>query len=209
MDPMQQKINELQLKAKQYIYIVLIFIVSLLVLIVLPLLNVGNEAPSLDIPKTRAAWIMFIALRVVISFINVFIYVMFIRQGKSNAISSDNFKEATRLLGKTKVKAITPRSPTKFTTSQYGFKSVGIVGATGFALVALPPIVAYDWKMAATYLFVIVMNVVFGIYQMKVTEAYWSEEYLNWVNYIIESEKVAQIEQKEVNQNVRTQQQDL
>lgn len=202
MDPVQKKINDAQLFVKQYIYIVLVFVVSLAVLIVLPMLNVGNENPTLDLPKNPDAWVMFIALRVVISALNVFIYICFINQGKTLAMNSENYKEANKKLGQTKVKTVTPRSPTKFTATQYGSKSVFIVLATAGALVALPPIIAYDWKMAATYLFVIVTNIVFGVYQMKVTEGYWSDEYLNWVNYIIECEKVATIEQKEVNQNV-------
>lgn len=199
MDPVKTS-QELKLKAKQYIYMVLVGIISLVVLFILPLFNVGNESISFQFPQTRDAWIMYIALRCVISFINVFIYICFVRQGRSNSLKNEDFIKANALLGKYIDTSIKPRSPTKFTGTQYGVKSTMILLASVVALVALPPIVAYDWKMASTYILTLVLSITFGIYQMKITEAYWCEEFPRWVEFTIEQRKAAEKAQKEEEQ---------
>ncbi len=180
MEDETQFIDEFKQKVRQWVFYILIFGLSLVVLIVFPMMGVGNDAPHFNFPTTVAGWIEFISIRLGVSAINVFIYVCFIQQGKLNVCDNENYKEANEILNKTKVKELKPMSPMKFQAKQYGSKSISIILGSSIALVAFPPIIAYDWKMALMYLLTISVSIVFGVYQMKVTEAYWSEEYLRW-----------------------------
>lgn len=180
MENETQLLDEFRQKLRQWVFYILIFALSLVVLIVFPMMGVGNEKPYFNFPTTVAGWIEFISVRVGVATINVFIYICFIQQGKLNVCNCENYIEANKILNKMKIKELKPMSPTRFTARQYGSKSLSIVLGSAIALVAFPPIIAYDWQMALMYLLTISVSIVFGVYQMKVTEAYWSEEYLRW-----------------------------
>ena len=188
MDNQNEVIFNIQQKLKQWIYYLIVFGLSMCIMIVFPMLGVGNDAPSLNLPSTTAGWIEYIAVRAAISTINLFIYICFVQQGKLNVVNHPNYIQANELLDKVKIKEIKPRSPAKFKAKQYGGKSIGIFTSSAFALVAFPPIIAYDWQVAIMYLLTIVMAIFFGLYQMKVTEVYWSEEYLEYAKWIVKEE---------------------
>lgn len=180
--------DTLNQKLKQYFYMTLVAVLSITALVVFPMLGNGNDIPSLNFPKTADGWMIYITLRACTTALNVMIYLSFIKQGELNSAKHPNRIEADKILLGCKNKELTPRSPAQYKAGKYGGKSLGVVASSVLALVALPPIVAYDWRMALTYLFTIIVAIVFGMYEMKDAEAYWCYEYLRYAKYIQEKE---------------------
>lgn len=65
--------------------------------------------------------------------------------------------------------------------------------STALATVALTQAaLSFNWVDMLSYLFTIIMGIVFGILQMKTTEEYWRDEYLRYAKL-----KQDEIEQEE------------
>lgn len=180
---------------RKYFYYLLVFSLSLIVMVIFPMLNPELDSPSLDIPETVSGWIMYITSKTIVSGINVAIFACFVQQGELNSINNENYKKAKEILNKCSNKEYTPISPKKFLLKQYGGKGSSILIVSFVSMVALPPLVVYDWKQAITYLLTIITSVIFGLYQMKVVEAYWCGEYLEY------AEMMKKKEISEVNNN--------
>lgn len=186
---MTQSMDHIQQKLKQWVFYLIVFALSLTVLIVLPMIQTGGDQPYIDLPSTVGGWIEYLSVRIGVSAINLFIYICFLQQGKLNVINHPNYIKAQEMLNTAKVKELKPRSPKVFKARAYGGKSVSLMISSAIALVTFPPVVYYDWRMALIYLMTISVAVCFGIYQMKVSEAYWSEEYLRYAIYVKEREQ--------------------
>ena len=181
--------NILKLNIKKYIYFLLVFVISMTVLIVAPMWQNDLSGFHLKLPNSKSGWLAYIVLRTVVSLLNMLIFACFVHQGELNCAENPNKLEADKILNKCKVKVEKPRSPNAFRAKQYGGKGSSMMIMSFIALVALPPILFYDWKAAISYIFTIIMSIVFGIYQMMVTEAYWGDEYLRYAKMVEESIK--------------------
>ena len=178
-----QERSEFAEKLRQNLYYCLIAISSFIALTFLPLLGTGSEVdPRWDLPQSRKAWMVFITLRLIISFLNVFIYASFINQGKLNVTNDENYKKANELLKKVKKhKGYKPRSPMRFNIKEYGWKGVTVFASTGAALVALEQaLLNFSYKALLIYASTVAMAIFFGIFEMKKVEIYWTVEYLDY-----------------------------
>ena len=165
------------------IYYILIAVASFVALTFLPLLGTGSDVSARwDLPTSQRAWIVFITLRAIISFLNVFIYASFINQGKLNVRDNVNYKKANDLLKVIKKgKGYVPRSPLKFNAKEYGWKGVTVFGSTAAAMVALDQaLLNFSYKALIVYASTVAMAIFFGIFEMKRVEIYWTEEYLDY-----------------------------
>lgn len=171
------------IKLRQNLYYVLIALASFVALTFLPLLGTGSDVSARwDLPTSRRAWVVFITLRSIISFLNVFIYASFINQGKLNVRDNENYKKANDLLKVIKkVRGYKPRSPWKFTAKEYGWKGVTVFGSTAAAMVALDQaLLNFSYKALIVYASTVAIAIFFGIFEMKKVEIYWTEEYLDY-----------------------------
>lgn len=165
-------------KIRQSLYYFIIAIISFVALIFLPMLG-GTVGLGWNLPDTPAGWTVWVAVKVIVATLNLLIFYSFMQQGKLNVKNDPNFLEAQKILQKVKVKNVQPRSPQKYNGQTYGKKGVTIFFTTALATVALTQaILAYNWVEMLTYLFTIIMGIVFGILQMKDAEDYWRFEYL-------------------------------
>lgn len=173
-------------KAKQWMYYIIIAFISLIALIFLPM--VGSSA-NLDwaLPNTTIGWIIWIVVKVIVAGIGVLIFHCFMLQAKINIKDHQRYLEANRILEQySGAKERIPRSPSKWNSIQYGKKGVSIFIITMLSTVALTQaILTFDYMSMLTYLFTIVMNLIFGILQMKSAEGYWTEEYWEYAQYIL------------------------
>lgn len=176
---MQSK-SEIMMKLRQNLYYCLIAIASFVALVFLPMLGTNVDA-GWNLPTNRRGWIVFIAIRIIVSILNVFIFASFINQGKLNVSDDPNYKKAQQLLAKVKNKDYVPRSPRKFNAIEYGQKGVTVFLSTATSLVALTQaILSYDWIALLTYALTVTGSIVFGIFEMKKVEIYWTVEYLEY-----------------------------
>lgn len=167
-------------KVRQWMYYFIIAIISFIALAFLPMLG-GTVGLGWNLPNTPAGWIVWAAMKVIVSMLNVLIFHSFMQQGKLNVKNHPNYIEAQRILQKIRVKNALPRSPKKWNSQQYGKKGVTIFISTGLATVALTQaILAFNWVEMLTYLFTIIMGIIFGILSMKNNEDYWREEYYRY-----------------------------
>lgn len=175
---------------KLKLYYVLIGLVSLIALGFLPLLG-SAIGLKWNVPDTTVGWIVWVGVRLIVSTINVLIYHCFMQQAKLNVAENARYKEATELLGRCKKKEVEPRSPRKWTAQQYGKKGSTLFITSAMATVALSQaLLTFDWSALLTYLFTIVIGVVFGVLQMKQAELYWTTEYYDYaVMYAAQQEK--------------------
>ncbi len=185
-------------KIKQGVYYIIIAIISILALVFLPMVGstIGLEW---NFPTTTAGWIVWAGTRAIITTINVLMFHCFILQGKTNVKNNKKYLDAIEKLGKTKNKEYHPMSPKKWSAMTYGKKGTMLVLSSALTLIALSQaVLSYDWMSLLTYLFTIIMGVIFGILQMKKTEEYYTTEFVDWANLEFERANVQDIK-KEAN----------
>ena len=167
-------------KIKQYLYYFIIGIISLVALCFLPMLGT-SVGLAWNIPDTVVGWIVWIVTKIIVAIINILLFHCFMQQAKVNIKDNDNYKKARDILIQEKVKEVLPKSPHKWNIEQYSKKGITIFIASALSTVALTQaLLTFDWISMLTYLFTIVMGLIFGILQMKTAEEYWTNEYLEY-----------------------------
>lgn len=130
---------------------------------------------------------------------NMMIFFGFMSQARVNVKDDEHYKEAEAILLdlslKRAVKEKLPRSPHKWNTTQYGRKGVTLfVGslASGFALTNA--ILQFNVVTLISYTITVIFAILFGIFQMKTAERYWTDEYYRYAKY--EQQVYEQMEEK-------------
>lgn len=164
-----------------YIYYFVIGLVSFLSVSFLPFIG-SSAGLGWNLPETKAAWVVWVSVRIIIAIINVVIFYSFMEQAKLNIRENENYKNANKILAniKDRDKKI-PRGPNKWNRQQYSKKGTSIFAGSFLATVALTQaILTYDWVSMLSYIFTIIMGLVFGVMQMKNAEKYWTVEYYEY-----------------------------
>ena len=135
---------------------------------------VGSEVGmGWNLPTTPVGWVVYVATKLIVATINVLLFHCFMQQAKLNSSSNEKYKAANEMLYKLAPQIYDPRSPLKFNKQEYGRKGVIIFVTTLLSAFALTQaILSFDYMSMLTYLFTIIMGVVFGIIQMKKAEVY-------------------------------------
>lgn len=203
---MEDKITEiktdLEFKIGTYIYYVLIGVLSLISCAFLPM--IGSDAElGWNFPTTTSGWIVWSVTKVLVATVNMLLFFCFMSQGKINVKDDEFYKKANEILRKHRKKEAIPRSPSKWQSQQYSRKGVLIFLTSALAVIALTPaILKFDWIACLTYLFTIIMGIIFGIIQMKSAEAYWTDEYYMYALMIEEQETKKEDSEESVNEEV-------
>lgn len=165
---------------KKYLYYAIIFVVSMIVLIFMPML--GSEADlGFKFPKTSAGWIIYILTKVTISALNLVIFYCFMEQAKVNIKDDENYIKANDILKNSKRKDFIPQGPKEWNRKQYGVKATTLAISSLLSTFAFTnAILTYDWVTLLTYVFTLFIGIVCGILQMKSAEAYWTNEYYQY-----------------------------
>lgn len=180
----EQKELKIVDKFKLYIYYVIIGIVSFLSLVFLPMIGTQGGL-AWNVPNTFVGWLIWIVIKLIIAAINIIIFHSFMQQAKVNVRDNPKYKEALEILGRIKLKNYIPRSPEKWNARQYGVKGVSIFLTTCLATVAFTQaILTFDWIAMISYLFTIIMGIIFGIIQMKIAEEYWTDEFWKYAKMV-------------------------
>ena len=182
---------------KQYLYYVIIGVFTFIVLVFMPMLGSSLDG-SLKLPEGKGAWIMFVITRIFIAITNIIIFYSFMQQAKLNVRNNEYYKAANEILIRTKnSKEKKPMSPKKWETSQYLKKGTTIALGTVFALFSLSQaILSYKYTDLISYVILIFSATVFGIFQMKKAEIYWTTEYYRYAKMIEEENKPVEETQK-------------
>ncbi len=174
---------------QKYLYYGIIGIVSFIACVFLPM--VGSDVGlGWNIPNTTVGWIVWVATKIIIAVINVLLFHCFMEQAKVNIKDDPKFIKANEILGNIKNDPNRkPLSPSDWNKKQYGSKGVTIFITSILSSFALTQaILEFDYVSMLTYLFTIIMGIIFGILQMKSAECYWTNEYYNYALYMQEQE---------------------
>lgn len=193
---MEPRNNRLYEAVNNYIYYILIVVLSLLAAFFLPMLGSQIEG-GFQWPDTGAAWCVWIITKCTSAVINVLLLTCFVRQAKLNIKNDPNYLKAVQILNEVKIKAEKqPRSPSKYMGAMYTKKGTMIFISSVLGTFALTQaILTFDWVALLTYGFVVIMGVVFGVMQMKRTEIYWTEEFLLYAMKVAQEAKDDNLQQ--------------
>lgn len=170
-------------KIKQSLYYIIIGVVSFIALVFLPMIG-STVGLGWNVPDTTVGWIVWVGSKIIVSTLNVLIFHCFMCQAKINVKDNENYKKARDILTDVNLKEIKPRSPGKWKAEQYGKKGATIFITSSLAVVALTQaVLTFDYISMLTYLFTIIMGLIFGILQMKTAEEYWTREYYEYALY--------------------------
>lgn len=183
-------------KINQYLYYIIIGVLSVLTIIIFPM--IGSEfGIEFSLPDTPIAWLIYIGSALATATINIMIFYAFMCQAKINVKDNEKFKEANDILLQLSIrkdkKIKRPKSPKEWNVIQYGKKGTTIFLSSIFScFVFTNAIIQYDLIVLLTYSFTVVFAIIFGVFQMKVAEKYWTEEYYLYAIYeknLIEAEE--------------------
>jgi hypothetical protein len=163
---------------RKYVYYILIGVISVIAMVFLPM--VGSEVGmEMRLPTTSAGWVVFVSTKGMVATINILIFHAFILQAKVNVKNDENYILARTILSDCKDKKVRPRSPEEINRREYGAKGVTLFFTTILGSFSLgQAILMYDWMQLLTYVFTVVMGIIFGILEMKKYEEYYTVEYL-------------------------------
>lgn len=171
---MEEKFRQL----RQYIYYILIFVISFLVLVFLPMLGTDLQM-EFRLPSTPAAWVVFVITKSITAFVNVLLFYCFTEQAKLNIKNDERYIKANEILGKLDIKKeYKPRSPREYNFKLYAGKGTSIFLSTILSTFALSQaILTYDWISLLTYALVIIFGVIFGFINMYGVQDYYTTEF--------------------------------
>lgn len=165
----------------EYQYYVIIGVLSLFALFFLPM--IGSEAGlAWIIPTTAAGWSVYVITKLLAAALNIMIFHCFILQGKTNILDNKKYQEANEILFiTTNDDELRPRSPSEWKKATYGKKGLTIFITTLISVIGLTQAaLVFDIVSMLSYLFTVIMGIIFGIFQMSETEKYWTEEYYKY-----------------------------
>ena len=188
--------REIYSKWKQWQYYIIIGIISVIALFFLPM--IGSEAGlAWKIPTTAVGWIVYIVSKLLVATLNILIFHCFNLQAKINIQDDPNYLEAIRILDQ-----LSPgdteriRSPEEYYKETYGKKGVTIFITSVISAVGLTQaVLTFDWISMLTYLFTVLMGIIFGILQMNQTEMFWTSEYLKYAKKVKEAADAKALEE--------------
>lgn len=176
-------------KAQQYLYYILIGVISFLAIAFLPMIGSSQEI-GWGLPQSPAAWAVWTVSRVAAAMLNVLIYHCFIRQGDLNTRDNERRKQAEEMLNRIRKREKKPISPSKFFAAQYVRKVPMIALTTLLSLLAIgPAILMFDMTIFVSYIVSVTISIVFGILEMKKVEDYYINGLLAYAEYIKENEQ--------------------
>lgn len=174
---MTHKIKDLQ-------YYIIIGVISVVALLFLPMLG-SDIGLNFKIPNTVAGWIVYITTKILVATLNILIFHCFVMQGKRNILQNDKYIEALNLLQEIEVEDYIPRSPQEWHKNVYSRKGVTIFITSILSAFGLTQaILTFDWLSMLTYLFTILLGIIFGIFQMNSEEMYWTDEFYRYAKKV-------------------------
>lgn len=177
-------------KLRQWMYYFIIGIISLIALCFLPMIG-STVGLNWNTPNTTVGWIVWTVVKLIVAMLNVLIFHCFMLQAKLNVKDNKKYIEAQQILQVNINKEFIPRSPTEWNRLQYGQKGVVIFVTTALSTIALTQaLLTFDWMAMLTYLFTIIMGLIFGVLQMRSAEDYWTDEFWQYAQKIKKDKEI-------------------
>ena len=194
--------KEITRSIKDYVYYIVIAVISILVVFVPPLVLGGiNGDVALYFPETADGWVLWGIINGSTSIGNMSFLFLFKQQAKKNSSKNPNYIEAEKILHKLngKKELFIPRSPRSINARDYIKKSIWIVIGTIASFITISSIVlAFDVMTLISTLISVIVALAISWTTMVKDELYWTEEYLLYAQYVQKREMDSQEEKEQV-----------
>lgn len=173
-------------KYRLYKNYAIIGIISVLLLGFLPF--IGSEVGlAFVLPTTAAGWIVYITTKLIVATANILIFYCFINQGKFNIRNDERYIAALQKLGEISPESKPiPLSPIQHYRRVYRAKGTTLFITSILGSMALTQaILSFDANTFLTYLFTLIAGLIAGALQMESEEVFWTEEFPQYVDYLI------------------------
>lgn len=165
-------------KLKLYQGYLVIFILSLISIFFLPMLG-STVGLGFSLPTTAAGWVVWSVSKLAVIIINMLLFDQFVKQAKINIKDNPQYLEACRIFN-----TLNPEGeeeilePDAFLSKLYRTKGTKVMLTSALSVVALSnAILTFNWVTMLTYLFTVVMGIIYGFITMATVEEYWVEDY--------------------------------
>ena len=166
---------------RSYQNYIIIGVLSLISTCFLPMLG-SKLGIGFNIPDTKAGWIVWILTKLCIVLVNILIFDQFVKQAKVNVRDNEQFKKAEEILNNVGDEDEEEILPAKMYISKlYKKKSISLTITTILGIFGLSnAILTFDWVSMLTYLFTIVMALIFGWITMNEVEEIWTDKHYKY-----------------------------
>lgn len=184
--------GNIERKIQDYLYYIMIAIVSLCAMLVMPCLGstIGMEW---NFPNTITGWVVFITSKLTVALVNILIFHGFIKQARINIRDNPAYLEAMQILNEIGRHAYIPRSIAQINKKEYGSKMTTIFITSVFSAFSFSQaILSFDITSLISYAITVVFGIIFGLLEMKKYEDYYTHEFVDYAKYVQEKQKGTQ-----------------
>lgn len=160
-------------------YYFIVGIISFIAVFFLPMLGT-DPTLGLNLPNTFVGWLIYVATKICVAAINMMLFHCFMSQGKLNIKDHPKYIEACEILHRYGMgeKLRDPLSPDIWLPKQYKTKGVMVmITSVLSAIILTQAVLQFDWISMLTYIFTIIMGIIFGFIQQDAAEQYWTDEF--------------------------------
>lgn len=189
--------GNIERKIQDYLYYIMIGIVSLCAMFVIPCLgsSVGMEW---NFPNTIPGWIVFVSSKLTVALVNILIFHGFIKQARINVRDNPAYLQAMQILNEIGRHTYIPRSIAEINKKEYGSKMTTIAITSLFSAFSFSQaILSFDITSLISYAITVVFGIIFGLLEMKKYEDYYTHEFVDYAKYVQEQQKGTQDELRE------------
>ncbi len=188
--------EKLKYSIQQNIFLIIVFLLSLMILIVGPMVNNISGKWFFE-GYTASDWTMYIVTKILVSILNMFIFVSLTNQGHLNVKQHPKYLAAMEILAMHKPIKYKPLSPAQWKAKVYSTKGVSMTITTILALMVFVPVLQnWDFGTFLSYVFSITIAISFGLMQMKKAEEYYTEMFYDYAVMIKNKQESAKAEER-------------
>ena len=181
---------------------IIIAILSFISVFFLPMLGT-SVGIGFNVPDTWAGWIVWVLTKLCIIVVNILIFDQFVKQAKVNVRDNEKFIKAEEILNNIKEEAEEILPAKMYINSLYKKKGITLGITTVLSIFGLTnAILTFDWVSMLTYIFTIVMALIFGWITMNEVEEIWTDKHYKYALKIKNEKEIENVRNQEEQSNI-------
>ena len=183
---------------------IIIAILSFISVFFLPMLG-SSLGIGFNIPNTIPGWIVWVLTKMCVVVVNILIFDQFVKQAKVNVRDNEQFKKAEEILNNIKEEAEEIKPAKEYIAVLYRKKGISLFITSVLSIFGLTnAILTFDWVSMLTYIFTILMALVFGWITMNEVEEIWTDKHYKYALKIQKEKEMENATNKEGQPNNTT-----
>lgn len=180
---------------------IIIAILSFISVFFLPMLG-SSLGIGFNIPNTIPGWIVWVLTKMCVVVVNILIFDQFVKQAKVNVRDNEQFKKAEEILNNIKEEAEEIKPAKEYIAVLYRKKGISLFITSVLSIFGLTnAILTFDWVSMLTYIFTILMALVFGWITMNEVEEIWTDKHYKYALKVQKEKEMENATNKEGQRN--------